>query len=336
MHQRRMRLTNAADRTLRWLIACVVLASCRPERPHLAFIDTTGQVRIRLQPGQGATSFSEGLAAVSSNNSWGYIDASGTYLIAPRFGAASEFAEDIALVTTAKADEYWNRTTLFGYIDRAGKFVISPRFNWASSFSEGVAPVCTGPCRGPDLAKARIGYIDRNGRYVLEPRWASAGRFSEGRAWVSEIPGLRPSMGLIDRSGNFVSPARFAWAEEFSHGLAATDQGFVNKESDLVISQRLATNEAGFSDGWAVAVEGERLVFIDTTGKIVLRPDCQNVGSYSEGLAPACNGDCGLSSGGQNWGYINKAGKFVIPPQFGYKPGPFRRGLALVCFGCTG
>ena len=72
-------------------------------------------------------------------------------------------------------------------------------------------------------------------------------------------------------------------------------------------------------------------MFIDTTGRVVLRPDCQAARAFSEGLAPACKGDCDDENG---WGYIDKTGRFVIQAQFHHSLGPFRSGLALVCFGC--
>ncbi len=79
-------------------------------------------------------------------------------------------------------------------------------------------------------------------------------------------------------------------------------------------------------------------MFIDTKGRVTLRPDVQGIGRFSEELAPACPSNCGPSAigAGQNWGFIDKSGKFVIKPQFGYRPQPFHDGLALVCFGCRG
>jgi hypothetical protein len=171
---------------------------------------------------------------------------------------------------------------------------------------------------------------------MIAPQYRSGSRFSEGRAWVSDTYGVFARQQLIDSSGKIVRTSPFTLAQEFSHGLAATHRGFVNTEGEIVFSWEIATNEEGFSDGRAAVFEGKRVVFIDTTGNVVLRPSYESVGSYSEGLAPACVRDCGPSSGGQNWGYIDKTGNFVIRPRFGYKPGPFRDGLALVCFGCSG
>lgn len=325
-------------RFLLCIAAAAASAACHRDPPYLAFVDRAGQVRIRLQPGQRAGSFSEGLAAVTRGDAWGYIDTSGRFVIPPRFGSADQFSEDRALVTLAPQDKYWDSTTLFGYIDRSGEFAIQPVFNWARSFAEGLAPVCTGTCRGLEGPRSPVGYVDRTGRYALAPRWGSAGEFSEGRAWVSDLgaPILSRRTWLMQRSGEPVSGDRFGWAHPFSHGLAATDRGFVDRAGKVRIERSVAGDGDGFSDGWAAVLEAGKAVFIDTTGQVVLRPGYQSVGSYSEGLAPACRSDCGPSGGKRSWGFMDKTGRFVIPPQFGYRPRPFREGLALVCFGCEG
>jgi hypothetical protein len=271
-------MTNLGVRALGSVIVCASLAGCRSGGPYFAFIDKAGHTRIRLEPGQDARSFSEGLAAVSLNRKWGYIDAGGGYVIAPRFGDASEFSEGLALATTAPEEEYWERTTLFGYIDKTGEFVIPAQYHWARSFSDGVAPVCTGPCRNQDLPNARVGYIDRGGKYMIAPQYRSGSRFSEGRAWVSDTYGVFARQQLIDSSGKIVRTSPFTLAQEFSHGLAATHRGFVNTEGEIVFSWEIATNEEGFSDGWAAVFEGKRVVFIDTKGNVVLRPSYESVG----------------------------------------------------------
>jgi hypothetical protein len=319
-------------------VLCGTLASCRTGRPYLAFIDKSGQVRIRLQPSQDARSFAEGLAAVSVNGKWGFINSGGQFVIPAKFGSVDDFSEGLALVTPAPADEYWNKNTLFGYINTSGQYVIPPRFNWALSFSDGLAPVCTGPCRNKDLPKARIGYIDRNGRYVLPAHYGHGCRFSEGLACASLDAGLRALQGFIDRSGEFVIKPRFTWASEFSNGLAATNDGFITHRGDVVIARQPANQLDGFSGDWAAVLDGDGKVFVDAAGRVTLRPNCEGVGAFSEDLAPACSSNCGPSAlgPGQNWGYMDRTGMFVIKPQFGYTPRPFRNGLALVCFGCRG
>jgi len=330
-------LATKAAALVPFLLTFVACANSSSGPRYFAFIDKTGQVKIRLEPSRAARSFSEGLAAVSVNGKWGFIKPDGQFAIPPQFGAVEDFSEGLALVTNATADRYWKKDTLFGYIDTSGRFVIEPRFNWASSFSEGLAPVCVGPCRNEDAVGARIGYINRNGQYVLPPIYSSSSPFSEGLARASRRPGILSPAGFIDHAGRFVIEPRFVFADGFSNGLAATSEGFINRKGEVVIASQPASEGGDFSGGWAAVLEGEKIVFIDITGQVKLRPQYQ-VGGFSEDLAAACPGNCGPSAIGsdQNWGYIDRAGRYVIRPQFGYKPKPFRNGLALVCFGCKG
>jgi hypothetical protein len=61
------------------------------------------------------------------------------------------------------------------------------------------------------------------------------------------------------------------------------------------------------------------------TGSIVIDPQFESAGPFSEGLAAV---QTGKKEDGK-WGYIDKSGKFVIDPQFDYAEG-FSEGLAAV------
>lgn len=68
-------------------------------------------------------------------------------------------------------------------------------------------------------------------------------------------------------------------------------------------------------------IENNRTGFIDSTGRIVIKPIFRTAGAFSEGLAYArIDG---------TYGYIDTTGKFVIQPQYDYAT-PFNDGLAVV------
>ncbi|MDI6869710.1 MAG: WG repeat-containing protein, partial [Coprothermobacterota bacterium] len=62
--------------------------------------------------------------------------------------------------------------------------------------------------------------------------------------------------------------------------------------------------------------------FINQTGKLVIKPQFDNVVVFSEGMAP-------VNIGGK-WGFIDSKGNMVIRPQFGHVLWGFSEGLALV------
>lgn len=99
--------------------------------------------------------------------------------------------------------------------------------------------------------------------------------------------------GYIDRTGRVAIELQYSLAYPFSEGLAA-----------------VLTRE-----GWA---------YIDQAGAVVIAPRREffQVGNFSEGLAVA--GCCGTKLG-----YINRAGQFVVKPQF-EKAYEFSDGLARV------
>jgi hypothetical protein len=63
--------------------------------------------------------------------------------------------------------------------------------------------------------------------------------------------------------------------------------------------------------------------YMDTTGKLVIRPQFDAPFSFSEGLAPV------FDKHTHAWGYIDKTGRFVIRPRFG-DAGVFSEGLAAI------
>ena len=81
--------------------------ACRPAvPPAFAFIDKGGQFRIRLKPTQAAHSFSEGLAAVSLDKKWGFIDTKGQFVIPPQFGWVGDFSDGLAIVTSTPESNF--------------------------------------------------------------------------------------------------------------------------------------------------------------------------------------------------------------------------------------
>ena len=78
----------------------------------------------------------------------------------------------------------------------------------------------------------------------------------------------------------------------------------------------------GFSNGLGKVFREGKAGFINTDGKVVIKPQFRDAGRFAENLAP-------VEFENGKWGYINTAGKTVINPQFDWAL-IFREGLALV------
>ena len=205
--------------------------------------------------------------------------------------------------------------------EREGPAPIGLRFE---EFSEGFAVVgwalCP-MCRNPFWIN---GFIDETGRLAIPPRGyhTNFGTFHEGLAKYTD-----QGWGFIDPSGRAVIPAKFPMVGDFSEGLAfvspSGDQryGYINKLGELVIPPRFKY-ASDFHEGLAVVILMKlQYAFIDRTGKIVLQSrDWQAVDRFSEGLAlvrlSVKNNRLYRGSEDLKYGFIDRTGAFVIPPQF--------------------
>jgi len=109
-----------------------------------------------------APTFSEGLAAVSIQCKWGFIDTAGHMLIPTAFEEVHQFSEGLA---AAKSGGKW------GFINKSGKFVIPAQYDRAFDFSDGLAMVSVEIKNG-----SLSSLIDQTGKTVWGPtkfKWPS-------------------------------------------------------------------------------------------------------------------------------------------------------------------
>jgi hypothetical protein len=171
--------------------------------------------------------------------------------------------------------------------------------------------------------------------------------------------------GFIDRSGKTVIAPQFDWAGGFSEGLAhvlvGAKWGYINTKGSVVITPQF-TGNGPFRHGRALVILGNRFGFIDKDGKYICTPDLLWARSFSGDLAPVKTADGALAfmnrsgktvplgkiealGGGSEftaglvpaaaagrWGFIDRAGRWVINPQF-EGVGNFADGLAPVVVG---
>jgi hypothetical protein len=98
--------------------------------------------------------------------------------------------------------------------------------------------------------------------------------------------------------------------------------GYIDTTGKVVIKPQFYWAEE-FSEGLAAFENDDGLYgYIDETGKVVIEPILERWSPFSEGLAAAAIKN-------MEWGYIDKTGKWVIKPQFFYAH-PFKDGFAAV------
>lgn len=191
----------------------------------------------------------------------------------------------------------------YGYIDHYGKFVIEPQFYRASEFSGGFATVYV--C-GRQLS------IDPSGKLGPYRITRDEGLMTRSR---------QSRVGFVDASGQFRIPPKFDEALAFSEGLAAVrigeKWGFIDKTGALAIEPRFE-QAYYFFEGVAVAEIEKRSVLINREGKLVAN-GFDGFGSIAEGRVPV--------SVGKNHGFIDFAGKVVIPLIYDRSADGFQGGM---------
>ncbi len=249
--------------------------------------------------------FSEGAAAVKMDEKWGFIDLKGNILIPAKFDFADAFSEGLAPALQGNT---------MGYIDKAGAWAVPPEYEAAFSFNEG---------RGRVQKDGLWGFLDGKGRLVIPLRYEDAGDFGEGAAPVSSAG----TWGFIDKNGAPLFQARFTEAEEFRDGWARINRdgldNFVNRNGRLMFEDPRFLQVQGFSEGLAcvLSMENGKHGYIDTKGKLAVRPAYDLAFVFHEGLA-------GVSRSGR-YGFIDKTGTEVIPFQYDFVDA-FIGGLARV------
>jgi hypothetical protein len=182
------------------------------------------------------------------------------------------------------------------------------------------------------------GYIDKTGRLIIPFKFDGAGNFSEGLAAVD----IKEKTGYIDKTGKFVIPPRFISGFSFSEGLAVVlirrigqegrtpfyTYGYIDRSGRVVIQPPQDPESLKW---FAMAYKGlafsEGLAYMEH-GKLgfIDKAGKQVIPPRYNDVQPFSEGLAAVSLDGK-YGYIDRSGKMVIPPQFS-NAGPFSEGLA--------
>ena len=311
-------MKNSKTSKLRCFILLSLSLLCTTLNPNNAFSQTLSDAE---------------LYPVRVNGKEGYIDATGRMVIKPQYEKALYFSEGLAGVEIGDKS---------GYVDKAGRIVITPQFDGLGSFSEGLADVSKG---------GRRGYVDKTGKMVINPQFDVAFSFSEGlaRVWIGDMT------GYIDKTGRYVIGPRFDQflSHDFSDGLASVVEGndwytgkhgFIDKSGRWFFNYSFRHADA-FSEGLAYVGIGNQDGFIDKTGRFVIYTQegsgdyNYNYYSFKEGMSRFSKTKYENVSGvdhlvltEETIGFIDKAGRCVISPQF-HDASDFSEGLACVRIG---
>ncbi|MBN1908594.1 MAG: WG repeat-containing protein [Pirellulales bacterium] len=177
------------------------LAGVRLDENTAGFINKKGKWVIRLNAAvSDYEGFSEGLAPVLDLKSkqYGFIDKTGSFVIAPRFDQVRGFHEGRAAVCIRTLDDTGWPLRRWGAIDKTGRLVIPAKYETLWSFEEGMAKV---------VDASGSGFVDLDGKQVIPCTFKSADPFKNGLALVRVGPFCDDKTGwegYINKKGDFV------------------------------------------------------------------------------------------------------------------------------------
>jgi hypothetical protein len=306
-----------------------------------------------LADGQAANDY---LYPIREGSKWGFINRSGTVVVAPVYDGAGDLHEGRIRV---------NVGSHAGYIDLSGKLVGEAKYDTAGDFRDGRAVVMNGskyslidplgktigevPYRvlgefhqgllrvqannltdsnGKKLP-TRYGFVDGQGKIVIPPQFMPAGEFPDDSSNLP-VGGLDREWVYFDRNGKIVIRIPFGEHLEnpnpFHDGRLRFKEGFNwgYKDASGAWAIPAKYNDAqDFENGVALVQEGDKWIAIDVRGKTIPqdRKKLRVIGKYSEGLALAA--DNGLM------GWVDEHEKLAFPLRKYQKASSFSNGLAV-------
>lgn len=276
--------------------------------------------------------FHEGMALVSDNRGYGYINSEGKEVIPCQYKMALPFSEDLAAVKDKKTDKW-------GYINKKGEIVIPFQYRYPRSFTEGYAFV--------EKEENKWSYIDTKGKNIIpwDDYFTGYNFFVNGLAQIKS----GGKYGFINYNGKIVIPCIFDHASYFYGKYAVVEKdknyGVINREGKYVINPTYSWISS-IVDSYVFVKNNNLNGVVDISGKQIIPCEYSSIIKYAgdnifivrtadkNGLNQKfgfkhANGQdvtkyeydeaygfkLGLASVKKDgkWGFINKEGDVVIP-----------------------
>lgn len=265
--------------------------------------------------------YSDGLALVSKNGLYGFIDKKGHEIIPLIYGNANSFSEGLAAV-------FSNKFQLWGFVDKTGEVVIDFKYKSVGqpyelpykNFQGGYVAV---EIKGEKQHSSKIGLIDTKGNIVIpfSTEYSYIYKFADGMA---KVQNYTQKSGFVNEAGELTVPMIYDQdlISNFSEGLASFKTvtidkkgnkdfktGFIDKNGKVLFPANYDwAND--FSEGLAKVSKNGNVFFIDKTGKVALKT-VHNLATsgFTDGLCAVIKG----KKGKEKYGFINKSGILVIP-----------------------
>jgi len=244
--------------------------------------------------------FTDGVAKVSVNSKYGFVDKEGNIVIPLKYDNIGSFSEGLVAVNIGA--KYLSGGK-WGYMDSRGTTTIPISYELAGAFSGGEAFV--------QMNKETWGFIDKTGNISKTlTRGNGVRSFSSGFYEVK----VNNKIGFFSSNGDKILPINYdsfhtdAWGTLISkEGLICVMKdgkwGFVNRNNKTVVPFKYDAAVHFQDDGLAAVKLGNFWGYIDTTGHVVIPFQYDDAEYFYKGSAK-------VNLNGKTF-YINKQGKCV-------------------------
>ncbi len=294
-----------------------------PALRRMGFADDSGRIVFSSQSFRSISNFHDGLARVEETGAkYGFIDKSGHFVIEPRFTAAEDFDDGVALVQTP------GRGAL---IDTAGRELSS----WDASGQYGSK---VGQLYAFHSADGKVGLMNKHGRILQQPQYDQilplpveqgisplavrittyGGVEPDGARLHSDYIYVRKNShwGVVDPSGKTIVQPDFEKIELF-YDLKNSSvyfrvhkdhlYGLLSSSGQMLLPPTFQSLE-GIKDGKFIASsKGGYPEIIDSkTGKVVIAPQAQSITPFDSVIA---------ARRGDTWSLLNGKGQPISAPK---------------------
>lgn len=293
------------------------------------YIDKNGKIIIDFVYDY-ATGFSKGMAYVEKDRVCSYIDKSGKTLFELKAKdyiknlkytgendllIGSKFSGDYAIVTNNESFEIF-------IIDRAGKYVSIPNGIWVEErdIYNNIAIV-------RKEASAGIGYLNiKTGKTVFSPY--SVDEFKDGYGLLDYGDG---TIAIVNENLDFVNEKinignayamisnGYIYVGEYTEDMQPLNASYIDMKGKTIIPKNYLVL-SDYEDGLIAAIIEEdgvsKIGYLDINGKWVIKPiEASSYSDFFKGIA-ALSETFNEETYNENFGIIDKTGKYVIQPQF--------------------
>ena len=277
-------------------------------------------VLISAQYDRIGNDYGNGLRRVEKGNYYGFIDANGKVVVPLKYFYLDEFTNGKTRVVAGfdEVKSEYERDRKYGMIDKFGRTIIPFKYDFVGyDYGNGLRKVTIRNASKTEYGTDDLsGFINENGKEVIPLNYRILDDFSDEKKVVyAEKPGDVDENGsygyLIDKNGTHAFPYKTddkignngIFIVKNEKGL----KGLVDSKNQKILIVPSYWFLWYPCDGMLrVATDYEKCGFLDgKTYKMVIQPQYENVGDFSEGLAAVAQND--------KVGFINKRGDVVIP-----------------------